>query len=58
MDLINTVVNGIGTIINTIKTIYDIIVVILCFLPSPFFEITISFSVILFSIFIYKFFKG
>lgn len=58
MDLINTVVNGIGTIINTIKTIYDIIVVILCFLPSPFFEITIAFSVILFSIFIYKFFKG
>lgn len=58
MDLINTVVNGIGTIINTIKTIYDIIVVILCFLPSPFFEITMAFSLLLLSIFLYKFFKG
>lgn len=58
MDLINTIVSGIGIIINTIKTIYDIIVVILCFLPSPFFEITMAFSVLLLSIFLYKFFKG
>lgn len=58
MDFITIIIDSIGTIIDFFKTIFDIIVVILCFLPEPFFQITMGFSSILLIIFAYRFYKG
>ena len=57
MELINAILDGIGTVFDFIITIKDILFTFINFIPNPFRMITIGFLTIWFVIFVWKF-KG
>lgn len=58
MDLINNILDGIGTVWDFIVTIKDILVTFINFIPNPFRIATVAFLMLWFVIFVWKFSKG
>ncbi len=58
MDLINKILDGISTVWDFIVTVKDVLLTFINFIPNPFRIVTVSFFMLWFIIFVWKFSKG